>query len=95
MIRDKELKLDSSDKSHDEEDWSWDEGDIDWDGTEDRKNEERRKKLLRYRKRKILKSKTSTRAKHMIGLGPILKQSVNYFVDITSDIKEAKKDGGK
>ena len=27
----------------------------------------------------------------MIGLGPILKQSVNYFLDITSDIEEAKK----
>ena len=39
----------------------------------------------------MLKSKTSTRAKHMIGLGPILKQSVNYFVEITSDIEEAKK----
>ena len=78
-------------KCHDDDDWLWDEGERDWEGTEERKNEERRKKLLRYRKRKELKSKTSTRAKHMIGLGPILKQSVNYFADITSDIEEAKK----
>ena len=88
---DKDLKLDTSDNSPNEDDWSWDESDKDWDGTEERRNDERRKKILRYRRRKMLRTKTATRAKHMIGLGPILKQSVNYFHDITSDIEEAKK----
>ena len=85
-----ELKLDTS-ESPNEDDWSWDECDRDWDGTEGRKEDEKRKKILRYRKKKMFQAKTARRAKHMIGLGPILRQSVNYFTNITSDPEEARK----
>ena len=38
-----------------------------------------------------MQAKTARRAKHMIGIGPILKQSVGYFHDITSDLEEARR----
>ena len=88
--KDEDLKLDTT-LSPDEDDWSWEESDRDWDGTEGKREEEKRKKLLRYRKKKLLVAKTARRAKHMIGIGPILKQSVGYFLDITSDLEEARK----
>ena len=61
------------------------------EGTEDKKEKEKLKKIQRYRKKKLLQSKTSRKAnKHMIGLGPIRRQSISFFHDITSDFEEAK-----
>ena len=85
----KVLKINES-SSHGEEDWSWEECREDWEGTEDKKENKKLKKIQRYRKKKLLQSKTSLKAKHMIGLGPIRHQSIGFFYDITSDYEEAK-----
>ena len=86
-----ELKIgnDSGD-SHNEEDWSWEESDAEWQGTEDRKEKEKKKKIERYRRRKHMEEKTAKKAHHMIGLGPIRQNSVDYFMTITADYTLAK-----
>ena len=83
-----ELKGDSS--GHEEDDWSWEESDGNWDGTEDRNEREKKKKIERYRKKKMLEEKTARRGKHMLTLGPIRRQSVGYFHDATADYALAK-----
>ena len=85
-----ELKL-SDEPLHHEEDWSWDDSDLDWDGTVEKTEANKKRKINRYRKRKLLQTKVATKAKHMIGLGPIRRASVSYFFEITSDFEEAKK----
>ena len=47
-----DLKLNTS-ESPDEDDWSWEESDVDWDGTEGKKEEVKRKKLLRYQEEEV------------------------------------------
>ena len=84
------LRIGDSPRKHDEREWSWDESDGEWQGTQDKKENERLRKIDRYRKRKILKEKTSHKARHMLGLGPIRQQSIDYFVDITADVELAK-----
>ena len=95
----KEVKLDKArrdlgigDKEHsqNEEDWSWNESDRDWEGTEERLETEKRKKINRYRRRKHLEEETATKAKHMIGLGPVTRISVDYFNTATADWELAK-----
>ena len=39
----------------------------------------------------MLEAKVSKKAKHMIGLGPIRRASVNYFHEICADFEEAKR----
>ena len=85
-----ELKVDEF-VGHNEEDWSWSECEDDWEGTEDRRESEKMKKIKRYRRRKLVQFKTAKKAKHMIGLGPILRDSIGYFHNITSDYEEAKR----
>ena len=85
-----ELKL-SDEPLHNEEDWSWDDSDLEWDGTVEKTEANKKRKIDRYRKRKLLQTKVATKAKHMIGLGPIRRASVSYFFEITSDFEEAKK----
>ena len=84
------LKLESLSSSHDEEDWSWEEGEEEWEGTEEARETERVKKIARYRKRKILQEKTTRRAKHMVGCGPITKTSIDFFNEATTDYELSK-----
>ena len=84
------LKMGDSSQLHGESDWSWDEGEGEWEGTEDRLEREKRKRIHRYRKRKVLKEKTARKGKHMIGLGPICRQSIGFFNDVTADYEYAK-----
>ena len=83
------LKLDNA-ALHDDADWSWDDSDKEWDGTAEHKEVRKKRKIERYRRRKTLESKVSKKAKHMIGLGPIRRASVNYFHGICADFEEAK-----
>ena len=76
---------------HDEADWSWEDSDLEWEGTIERTEAQKKRKIERYRKKKILQSKVATKAKHMIGIGPIRRESIGYFFDITADYEEAKK----
>ena len=84
------LRIGDSPSKHDEREWSWEESDGEWQGTQDKKENVRLRKIERYRRRKILKEKTSHKARHMLGLGPIRQRSVDYFVDITADVELAK-----
>ena len=76
---------------HSEEDWSWDECEEEWEGTAEKKDAEKRKKIERYRKKKLLESKTANKARHILGLGPIRKESIGYFYEVTADWEHAKK----
>ena len=78
------LKMGDS-HTHSEEDWSWDECEQDWEGTEDRRESEKRKRIERYRKKKIMEKKTATKARHMIGIGPIRRDSISHFYEATAD----------
>ncbi len=73
------------------QDWSWDDSDLEWDGTAERSEVQKKRKIERYRKRKLLEAKVSRKAKHMIGLGPIRRASIGYFHDICADFEEAKR----
>ena len=75
---------------HGESDWSWEEGEDDWQGTEDKIEREKKKKLQRYRRRKQLEERTANKGRHMLGLGPIRRQSIGYFQDAKVDFPEAK-----
>ena len=87
----KDLKMGDSSPLHSESDWSWEEGEEEgWEDTKDKKENERRKKIHRYRKRKILEERTARKGKHMIGLGPVRRQSIGYFNDATADYEYAK-----
>ena len=79
------------DNLHDEDDWSWSDSDLDWDGTAGKGEMNKKKKIDRYRRRKQLEAKVANKAKHMLGLGPIRKASVSYFMNIVSDYEEAKR----
>ena len=92
VVKEKEkddLKL--KDQLHDEEDWSWSDSDLDWDGTVEKNEMMKKKKIDRYRRKKQLESKVANKAKHMLGLGPIRRESISYFHNIVSDYEEAKK----
>ena len=84
------LRIGDSPKRHEEEEWSWEENEEDWEGTQEKKENERLKKINKYRRRKQLEEKTAHKARHMLGLGPIKQQSIDYFVTITADIELAK-----
>ena len=84
-----ELKM-GDNSSHDEEDWAWEEYDKDWEGTAERKAKEKEKKERRQRVRKNKVAFTANKAKHIIGLGPIRQESIDYFHDITADFNTAK-----
>ena len=88
--KDEELMIGDSSQLHGESDWSWDEGQEDWQGTEDRAEREKKKKIQRYRRRKQLEEKTANKGRHMIGLGPIRRQSVGYFQDTNANFSQAK-----
>ena len=64
-----DLKL-NKEVLHDEADWSWEDSDLEWDGTVEKSEAQKKRKIERYRKRKIYEAKVSKKAKHMIGLGP-------------------------
>ena len=76
---------------HDEADWSWEDSDLEWEGTVERTEAQKKRKIERYRKKKMFETKVATKAKHMIGIGPIRRESIGYFFDITADDEEAKK----
>ena len=84
------LKMGDSPK-HSEEDWSWDECDPEWEGTADKRESEKRKKMERYRKKKSLEKKTATKARHILGIGPIRRESISYFFEATADWELSKK----
>ena len=84
------LKMGDS-PTHSEEDWSWDECDPEWGGTEDRRESEKRKKIERYRKKKTMEKKTAMKARHIIGIGPIRRDSISYFYEATADWELSKK----
>ena len=84
-----ELRLDSP--HHSEDDWSWDGSDLDWDGTVEKDELMKKKKIERYKKKKLLENKVAKKAKHMLGLGPIRRASVSYFNNIVGDLEDAKK----
>ena len=79
---------------HDDADWSWDDSDLEWDGTIERTEAQKKRKIDRYRNKKLFQSKISKKAKHMIGLGPIRRDSIGFFHNITADFEEAKKMAG-
>ena len=64
---------------HSEDDWSWEDSDLEWDGTVDRSEMAKKRKIDRYRKKKALENKIAKKAMHMLGLGPIRRDSVSYF----------------
>ena len=76
----KQLKLGDSMDRHKEVDWPWENSDTEWDGTQDRK-----------RKNEEKKEKAATVGKCTIGIGPIKKESFEYFYKVTGDYGEAKK----
>ena len=76
---------------HEEADWSWDDSELEWDGTVERNEAQKKRKIERYRNKKILQLKVAKKAKHIIGLGPIRRASIGYFFDIIADFEEAKK----
>ena len=84
-----ELRLDAP--LHDEDDWSWEGSDLDWDGTVEKDELTKKRKIDRYRKKKNLEEKVAKKAKHMLGLGPIRRDSVSYFHNIVGDLEDAKK----
>ena len=84
------LKMGDSPK-HSEEDWSWDECDPEWEGTAGKKEAENKKKIERYRRKKNLEKKTATKAKHILGIGPIRRESIGYFFEATADWELSKK----
>ena len=84
------MKLHDSSNSHDENNWSWEESSEDWEGMEEKKEEERKKEIDHYRKRKILEEKTARRVKHMLRLDLIKQLSIDYFNTITADYNLAK-----
>ena len=84
------LKMGDSPR-HEEEDWSWDECGLDWEGTSEKKDNEKRKKVERYRRKKAMQAKTAGKARHILGLGPIRLDSINYFFEATADWDLAKK----
>ena len=83
------LRLDTP--LHGEEDWSWEGSDLDWEGTIEKSEMEKKRKVERYRKKKMLEEKVAKKAKHMLGLGPIRRASVSYFQDLVGDLEDAKK----
>ena len=84
------LKMGDSPR-HSEEDWSWDECEDEWEGTADKRDLENRKKVERYRKKINLEKKTATKARHILGIGPIRRESIGYFFEATADWELAKK----
>ena len=84
------LKMGDSPR-HSEEDWSWDECEQEWEGTAEKRDSENRKKAERYRRKKNLEKKTATKAQHILGIGPIRRESIGYFFDATADWELAKK----
>ena len=80
-----------NDKLHDEADWSWSDSDLDWEGTVEKSEMNKKRKIYRYSRKKILEAKVANKAKHMIGLGPIRRESISYFHNITADFEDAKK----
>ena len=65
--------------------------DTEWDGTTDRvtKNREKREKEIEKKRQKV--EKAAYIGKCTIGVGPILKESINYFHKITGDYSIAEK----
>ena len=84
-----ELRLEPS--LHAEDDWSWEDSDIDWQGTIERNEVTKKRKVDRYRRKKLLEMKVAKKAKHMLGLGPIRRDSISYFHNIVGDLEDAKK----
>ena len=84
-------KLGNSMECHEEADWQWDSNDTEWDGTTDRvaKNKEKREKEIEKKRKKV--EKAAYIGKCTIGVGPILKELINYFHKITGDYSLAKK----
>ena len=76
---------------HNEADWSWNDSDLEWEGTIEKNEMQKKRKIERYRQKKLLEAKVAKKAKHMIGLGPIRRASIGYFHDIIADFEEAKK----
>ena len=83
-----DLKM--GDSLHSSDDWSWDESDDQRDRTADRERKNKEKKREMYLKRKEKKKKTARKAKHMLSIGPIKKESVDYFFNVTADYELAK-----
>ena len=87
----KPLVMGDSGKLHAHEDWPWDESESEWDGTEDRvqRNKEKQKREKERRLKNVQKAAKVGRC--TIEVGPIKKESYDYFYKITSDFDEAKK----
>ena len=54
------------------------------------RKKKKKKKIERYRRRKHMEEKTAIKAHHMIGLGPIRQNSVDFFMTVTADYTLAK-----
>ena len=52
---------------------------------------EKQKKIDRYRRKKMMEKKTATKAKHILGIGPIRRESISHFYEATADWELAKK----
>ena len=87
----KKLKLGNSLDLHDQNDWDWNEGEDDWDGVEERKSRNEEKKKVERERRRMKIEKAAFVGQCTIGLGPIKKESYDYFNKITGDFEEAKK----
>ena len=61
------------------------------EGTAEKRDSEKRKKVERYRRKKNLEKKTATKARHILGIGPIQRESIGYFFEATADWELAKK----
>ena len=73
---------------HDKKDWPWDEVEEDWDGTEDKFARNKAKEDKERRKRS---EKAPYIGQCMLGIGPVKKQSFEYFNNITGNYSEGKK----
>ena len=87
----KQLKMGDSLDRHEEMDWPWETSDTEWEGTQDKwkKNQEKKERTRKKREDKVRKA--ATVGKCTIGIGPIKKESFDYFYKVTGDYGEAKK----
>ena len=87
----KVIKLGDSNDLHDQEDWAWEESSDQWSDTVERKakNKEEEKRKMRMNKGEM-ETRVIEKAKNIIGIGPIIKKSIDHFHDILGDYDEAK-----
>ena len=71
---------DMEERNTDEEEWE----------EINRKDRNRERKEKQTKNRRNIQAKTASKASHMVGLGPITKETINHFVEIHKDIEVAK-----